>query len=127
MSIIVVIRAGRTNYDQESRLIGLLDLPLNEEGVRQVRETTQQIRDLDLEVIFASPEDPACGTARPISEQLNGVRFRELKKLRNVDQGLWQGLPESEVRKRYPRQFRSCREKPQTICAPEGESLSAAY
>ncbi|MEO2032190.1 MAG: histidine phosphatase family protein [Planctomycetaceae bacterium] len=128
MTQIVLIRPGQTDYAADSRLLGMLEMPINKAGMQEVQEVLKLIAaaDLRIEAIFATPGDPAFGTARAISEQFNGLRVRELDELRNVDQGLWQGLPESEVRKRYPKLFRSCREKPQSICAPEGESLSAA-
>ena len=128
MSQIVLVRPGQTDYAANSRLLGLLEMPINQAGMQEVQEVLTQITasGLKLEAILATPGNPAFGTARAISEQHNGLRVRELDELRNVDQGLWQGLPESEVRKRYARLFRSCRKKPQTICAPEGESLSSA-
>lgn len=128
MSQIVLIRPGQTDYDADSRLLGMLEMPINQAGLLEVQEILTEIKagNLQIEAIFATPGDPAFATARAISEELQGVRVRELEELRNVDQGLWQGLPEAEVRKRYPRLFRACREKPQTICAPEGESLSDA-
>ncbi len=128
MSQIVLIRPGQTDYAADSRLLGVLEMPINQVGMQEIQEILTEISmsDPKIEAIFSTPGDPASGTARAISEQFNGVPIRELEELRNVDQGLWQGLPESDVRKRYPRLFRACREKPQTICAPEGESLSNA-
>lgn len=128
MSKIVLIRAGQTDYDTDSRLIGMLEMPINKVGMQEVHDAVAEInrQQLQLEMIFAAPGDPAWGTAQAIAEELNGIRVKELTELRNVNQGLWQGLPESEVRKRYPRMFKVCKDKPQTVCAPEGESLSDA-
>ncbi len=128
MSRIVLIRAGQTDYEAESRLAGVLELPVNETGQQQIRQAVNEVRNLDLpiETILCTPGDPALATAQSIADELDDVKVRELDELRNVDQGLWQGLPESEVRKRYPKMFRACRERPQTIYAPQGESLSDA-
>ena len=128
MTRIVLIRPGRTDYDEQSRLLGTLEMPLNDEGVHQVDEIVQHLQHegIQLEAIYTSPADPAVSTARAIAETQNGVKVKELEELRNVDQGLWQGLPEAEVRKRYPQFFRNGRDKPQTICPPEGETLGDA-
>jgi broad specificity phosphatase PhoE len=128
VSNIVLIRAGQTDYDANSRLIGMLEMPINKVGMQEVHDAVAEIngQNLELDMIFAAPGDPAWGTAQAIASELNGIRVKELTELTNVDQGLWQGLPESEVRKRYPRMFKACRGKPQSICAPEGESLSEA-
>lgn len=128
MATIVLIRPGCTDYDDQSRLTGSLEMPMNDQGVAQVHEIVRQLQqeEIQLQAIYTSPADPACGAARSIAEAFDGIKFKELDELRNVDQGLWQGLPEADVRKRYPQFFRNGREKPQSICPPEGETLGSA-
>lgn len=128
MATIVLIRAGRTDYDEQSRLLGTLEMPMNAQGVEQVQEIVRHLQQkgVKLQAVFASPTDPASGTARAIAESQPNAKVREPEELRNVDQGLWQGLPEADVRKRHPKVFRNGREKPQAIYPPEGESLSDA-
>ena len=128
MSKIVLIRPGCTDYEGQSRLMGALEMPMNQKGMQQVEEIVRQLRHEGVcpEIIYTSPADPACSAARAIAEALKSPKVKELDELKNVDQGLWQGLPEEDVRKRYPQFFRNGREKPQTICPPEGESLGDA-
>lgn len=128
MARIVLIRPGSTDYDEQSRLIGSLEMPMNEKGTEQVRSIVEQLNHLGLQLdaVYTSPTDPAAATARAIAESQGGVKLKKLDELGNVDQGLWQGLPESDIRKRYPKVFRNGREKPQSICPPEGETLGAA-
>lgn len=128
MSTVVLIRAGSTDYDDQHRILGTLDVPINNRGVEQVREVVRQLqaKSLKPECILTSPDDPANGTAYAIAEAVAGVKVRELDELKNVNQGLWQGLPESDVRKRFPRLFKSGKEDPTAICPPEGETLSDA-
>ncbi|MCA9034255.1 MAG: histidine phosphatase family protein [Planctomycetaceae bacterium] len=128
MATIVLIRAGCTDYDDQHRLLGTLDLPLNQRGVDQIREAVQVLneRGIRLEAIYTSPEDPACGTAHVVAESQASAKVRELDELRNVNQGLWQGLPEADIRKRFPKLFKNCKDSPVAICPPEGETLSDA-
>jgi probable phosphoglycerate mutase len=128
MATIVLIRPGSTDYDQQSRLLGTLEMPMNAAGRAHMDGVIRQLQDrgIRLEAIFASPTDPACSAARAVADSQPSAKVRELEELRNVNQGLWQGLPEADVRKRYPRLFRNGREKPQAIHPPEGESLGAA-
>ncbi|MFN9719311.1 MAG: histidine phosphatase family protein [Planctomycetota bacterium] len=128
MSTVVLIRAGCTDYDDQHRVLGTLDMPVNERGVEQIRCINRRLqeRGLRLQAILTSPDDPACGTAHAIAETQAGAKVRELEELRNVNQGLWQGLPESDIRKRFPRLFRSGKEDVTAICPPEGETLSDA-
>lgn len=128
MSTVVLIRPGCTDYDAQSRLIGSLEMPMNAKGVEQVSAVVEKLQQLGRkpEVILTSPADPACSTARLIAEALGGTKLKKLEELENVNQGLWQGLPEADIRKRYPKVFRSGKEKPHSICPPEGETLSDA-
>lgn len=128
MSTIVLIRPGCTDYDDQSRLIGSLEMPMNNKGHEQVSCIVDSLQELGhkLEAVFTSPADPACSTARAIADAMGNPKLKKLEELGNVNQGLWQGLPEADVRKRYPKVFRNGREKPQSICPPEGETLSDA-
>lgn len=128
MSTVVLIRAGSTDYDEQHRVLGTLDMPVNGRGVEEIREISRLLKEKEirLEAILTSPEDPACSTAHGIAESQTGVRVRELDELRNVNQGLWQGLPESDIRRRFPRLFKSGKENVTAICPPEGETLSDA-
>jgi broad specificity phosphatase PhoE len=128
MSTVVLIRAGCTDYDEQHRLMGMLDMPVNERGVEQIREISRQLhsKGIRLQAILTSPDDPACGTAHGIAETQPGAKVKELDELRNVNQGLWQGLPESDIRRRFPRLFRTGKEDATAICPPEGETLSDA-
>ena len=128
MSTVILIRAGSTDYDEQHRVLGTLDMPVNNRGVEQIREINGQLaaKGIKLQAILTSPEDPACGTAHAVAEFQGGVKVKEMDELRNVNQGLWQGLPESDIRKRFPRLFKSGKEDVTAICPPEGETLSDA-
>ena len=128
MSTVILIRAGSTDYDEQHRVLGTLDMPVNTRGVEQIREINRQLQEkgIRLQAILTSPEDPARSTAHAIAEAQSGAKVKELDELRNVNQGLWQGLPESDIRKRFPRLFRSGKEDVTAICPPEGETLSDA-
>jgi len=128
MSTVILIRAGFTDYDEHHRVLGTLDMPINERGVAQIREINRELQSkgIRVQVILTSPDDPACSTAHAIAAGQSGAKVKELDELKNVNQGLWQGLPESDIRKRFPRLFRSGKEDVTAICPPEGETLSDA-
>jgi probable phosphoglycerate mutase len=128
MSIVILIRAACTDYDDQHRLMGTLDMPVNARGNEQIREVVRRLQAQPVHpaVILTSPDDPASGTARAIQAAFPTAKLRELDDLRNVNQGLWQGLPEADVRRRFPRLFKSGKEDATAICPPEGETLSDA-
>ncbi len=128
MATVVLIRAGSTDYDDQHRLLGTLDMPINQRGLEEIRATAKLLaeRGIRLEAIYTSPDDPACSTAHAIADTQTSAKVREVDDLRNVNQGLWQGLPESDVRRRFPKLFRSAKDNSLSICPPEGETLSDA-
>ncbi len=120
MSEIVLIRPGCTDFDEQHRIQGALDLPLNERGIQQVQMLAEQLRHTGLDAIYTSPSEPAKSTAEAIGRELQ-VPVKEVEGLRNLDQGLWQGLQIDDIRKKYPKVYKQWKESPDTICPPQGE------
>lgn len=125
MPQIVFIRPGCTDFDQQHRIQGSIELPMNEEGQQQVRQLLDQLRDLPLEVIYTSPAQPARCTAEAVAGEL-GIPVKLCDELRSLNQGLWEGLQLEEIRFKYPKVFRQWQESPETICPPQGETVEAA-
>ncbi len=126
MPIAAVIRPGETDFDQQDRIQGTLDLPLNAQGERQVTEIVDALRNLSIKQIFTSPADPALSTANSVGEAL-GIGVKEVDQLSNVDQGLWQGLCVDEIKRKQPKIYKLWRENPESVCPPAGESCVEAY
>ncbi len=126
MTRVVLIRPGSTDYDEQGRIQGALDVPLNARGQTEAAETAESLRDVQLHRIYCGAEESARATARTIAKTL-GLRLRELKKLHNLDHGLWQGLQVEEVRQRHPRVYRQWCDEPTTVCPPEGETVMDAF
>lgn len=122
---IVLIRPGTTDYDQQGRIQGTLDIPLNAQGTDEVRRIIEGIRTMELATIYCAPCQSAEQTATAISEALD-VKLKKLDTLSNIDHGLWQGMLVEDVKRKQPKVFRQWQEQPATICPPEGEMLSGA-
>lgn len=125
MASILLIRPGFTEYDDQNRVQGTLDLPLSPKGEEQVERLVEVLRDVPLEILYYGPCEAARNTALPIAEQL-GIHATELSALCNLNQGLWQGLSVNELRHKYTTSFKQWQEKPESICPPEGELVSDA-
>lgn len=125
MSTVVLIHPGCTDFDEQNRIQGTLDVPLNERGVAQVQAVVEELRETPPEVIFTTPCEPARCTAETIGREL-GVPVKEIDTLKNVNQGLWQGLGVDELRRMHPKVFKQWQESPENICAPDGETVADA-
>ena len=119
---IVLIRPGSTDYDEESRIQGDLDVPLNETGQGEARQLAEAVRAIGLDAIYASPQEPAIETAKVIAETLN-VKWKPLEKLANLDHGLWQGMAVEDVKTKQSKVYRQWQEQPRSVCPPGGEML----
>ena len=126
MPEVVLIRPGATDFDEQQRIQGALDLPLNDRGQAQVNDVVDELREAGIAIIYTGPSEPALSTASAISDGLGGVKVKESDNLRNVDQGLWQGLQIEDVRRKYPKAYKQWRDFPESVCPPEGETVPDA-
>lgn len=122
---IVLIRPGSTDYDQQERIQGSLDIPLNTQGMAEVSQLVDQLKDKAIEAVYAPQCQPALQTAEAVAAGLK-VRVKRLDRMQNLDHGLWQGLQIGEVRHKQPKVYRQWQEQPENVCPPEGEMLSEA-
>jgi len=125
MSRFFLIRPGCTEFDEQQRIQGRLDLPLSCKGVEQVERLLKELAELPLDKVYCSPTEPALSTARQLA-QIQAVPCKVLPGLANIDQGLWQGLPWEELKRKQPRVYRQWLESPELVCPPAGESLPDA-
>lgn len=125
MPDVVLIRPGCTEFDEQNRIQGSLDLPLSRRGQQQVELVVRQLRGVRLDVVYSAPCEPARSTAIAVCEEC-GATFKELADFRNFNHGLWQGLQVDDARRKYPKVFKQWQESPETVCLPEGETMAEA-
>ncbi len=125
MTDVVLIRPGLTDYDEQNRVQGTLDLPLSEKGQGQMDELLEKLRNQPFDVIYSADCEPARSTAKFLCEEL-GIPLKIKKELHNLDHGLWEGLKIDDIRRKYPKVYKQWLEEPETICPPEGETVPDA-
>jgi broad specificity phosphatase PhoE len=122
---IALIRPGSTDYDVEGRIQGMLDIPLNEQGLADAAQIAEQLRGTGVEVLYAPTSEPAQHTAAIVGETL-GIKVKKLNKMQNLNHGLWQGMLVDDVQHKQPKVYRQWLEQPENVCPPEGEMLGDA-
>jgi probable phosphoglycerate mutase len=122
---IVLIRPGITEYDQQGRVQGTLDIPLCEDGREEVAKLVDELRGQPIAAIYAGPGQSAEQTAEMIAQAFD-LKVKTNDKLQNLDQGLWQGMLVSDVKAKQPKVYRQWQEQPETVCPPQGETLVSA-
>jgi len=124
MTHIILVRHGQTEWNRIERFRGRADVPLNEIGLAQAEATGRRIAaEWQPTTIYSSPLSRAVRTADAIAGHFN-LPVNVLPDLNDIDYGQWQGLTPDEVRERWPIEIDAWFNAPQTVCPPEGESLS---
>jgi broad specificity phosphatase PhoE len=120
---ILLIRPGATDFDEQGRIKGTLDIPLNDEGTAQVDQMIVELASEEIDAIYYSPCQCCVQTAELLAKNRD-VKLKSLKRLKNLDHGLWHGKRIEEVKQQQPKVYRQWQEHPETVCPPEGELLS---
>src|SRR5688572_431547 len=90
MQQILLIRPGTTEYDQQGRVQGTLDIPLCEDGRQEVEALVGELRDKPIAAVYSSPSQSAQQTAEALAATLD-LKVKTVDNLENLDHGLWQG------------------------------------
>ena len=125
LSQVLLIRPGATEFDDQGRIKGSLDMPLSEEGHRQVETMARELDGVQVKTIYTSP----CESARQTAEyfcKTRDAKIRVVDCLSNVDHGLWHGKLIEEVKRNHPKVYRQGIEAPEQVCPPGGESMAEA-
>ena len=129
MAQVLLIRPGATLYDEQNRVQGVLDIPLSERGTVEATRLAEALAEAQdspsLSALYCGPGESTVRSAEIIGRAL-GLRPKRIEELRNLDQGLWEGLQIEEIKRRNTRLFRQWIEDPRTICPPQGETVEDA-
>jgi broad specificity phosphatase PhoE len=120
---IVLVRPGCTDFDQQGRMKGTLDIPLSNDGSKQVSALAERLREFAFDAIYHAPCASARESALMIS-QTRRVKPKLVEELRNIDHGLWHGKRIDEVKQTQPRVYRQGQEHGDSICPPGGEPIA---
>ena len=122
---ILVVRAGSTEFTGQGRVQGTLDVPLSEDGRREIELASEQLEDQQIEAIYCGPCRASKQSAEIIGRKLD-LKPKTIDKLRNLDHGLWQGMLIDEVKTKQPKVYKQWQERPETVCPPDGETIQDA-
>lgn len=122
---IVLVRPGSTEFDEQGRIKGTLDIPLSYNGACQVERIVNELREMQFTHVYSSPGIAAEKTAAAIAA-VRRLKVKRLDDLQNLDHGLWQGKLVDELRTGQPRLYRQLQDHPETVCPPQGEPVGEA-
>lgn len=107
---ITLVRHGQTRQHDEKMFIGQYDVPLSEEGERQIEICAEKLVKMGLEPgrIYCSDLSRAVSSAGIIAGKMFADPAEHIcpaKGLREIDLGSWDGRPVREIKEQFPEEY----------------------
>lgn len=122
MGTAYLLRHGETEYHAQQRLLGRLDIGLNERGREQARKVVDFFRGLRLDAIYSSPLKRCLETAEPVARE-RGLTIQVLEGLMEVDMGDWDGRTFEELFREEGELVGKWMRNPSSVAIPGGEDF----
>lgn len=123
---VFLVRHGETDWNRELRVMGQVDIPLNERGRAQARRTAELLAREDFAAIYSSDLSRAVETAQILAAP-HRLDIITLPELREAFYGAWEGLTRDEVLKKFPEEYQMRRTDPENFRPSAGESRKELY
>jgi phosphoserine phosphatase len=120
---LILCRHGRTDWNDQGRYQGQIDVPLNAEGWEQARFLGQTLRGEAIEAVYASNLSRAVDTAAEIA-RYHGLPVRRDTRLGEINQGKWEGLTVNQIHDGWAELHRRWESTPLAVTLPGGESVA---
>jgi len=98
-TVLMTVRHGDTDFNHQKRYAGLLDVPLNEKGIKDAMSAAREL-DLSIDVVISSKLQRSVDTARALTGDGREIIESELCNERNF--GKMQGHTSDEVENLTP-------------------------
>lgn len=122
MNRLCLVRHGQTDWNLEGRYHGQSDVPLNENGRNQAVVLAQQLQGQSFIAIYTSDLQRAMETARIIASAIH-LPVRLEPRLREINQGEWEGQLVEAIRARYTELWQRRALDPTNLRPPGGETV----
>ncbi len=137
MPRLILVRHGRTDWNDVLRYQGHSDIPLNETGRRQALALARRLRGEGIQLAFCSDllrarQTTAAILGREAGDLLAGdlpardgpVPCTLDPRLRELNFGRWEGLTYDEIDRSYPSELAAWRADPVNLAPPGGERVA---
>lgn len=124
---LILVRHGETNWNQQGRFQGQIDIPLNDNGRAQASAARDFLSGIHLDQAHSSSMSRPKETAEIILEAHQQIPISITDGLMEIGHGLWEGKLESEIQSGWPELLESWKLAPETVQMPEGETIQDVW
>ena len=129
VTTLYLIRHGATEGSETKRYKGSIDVPLSENGQRQMEQVAKYLNRSyksdttynGLNAVYTSPLSRALKSAEIIAEP-HGLNPIVIEGLRERSFGIWEGMTFTEIKEKYPQEFEAWAGNPLRYSPVDGES-----
>ena len=124
---LIIVRHTETDWNQQRRFQGQLDIPLNEVGINHAMQVAETLRNTHIDFAISSSLKRPTQTAELILKHHPHVNLERMDNLIEMSYGVWQGKTEIEVEKAYPGELEHWRKSPMTLQIRDAENLQQVW
>ncbi len=122
MDTIYLVRHGITLANKENRFAGRTDEELHEEGVEQILQVGEQLRDKKITAVYCGPSRRTFQSAEILGSILKAP-VTSLAEFDEISIPHWDGLTKDEIRQKHGNEYPTWYESPEIFQLPGCENL----
>lgn len=126
MTTIYLVRHGEAEGNVNKHCHGVYDSNLTENGIKQAQLTSEILKDIPFDAIYASGLKRAKETAKIIAKPHN-LEIIINEDLHEINVGDWEDMTWEEINKIGGEHYEFWKSQPHLMKAPNGESMIDAY
>lgn len=122
---LLLVRHGKTDWNEEPRVMGHQPIPLNKQGIQQASRLRDWLKPIPLVAVYSSPIQRAIQTAQIIVQGRKGLSIISEPGVQEIDYGEWVGLAFAEVAEQFAKEYQIYLTHPSKMKIPGGETVIA--
>lgn len=123
---IYIVRHGQTDSNLNSEYYGSLDIPLNEQGIKQMLGLKSKLSSIEFDAIYSSSSQRTLRSLEIIVPELQDI-VQVDKRLCEINFGDFEGMTYKQICSLYPKEVEKWKRNWKDFCPPNGESFRSLY
>ena len=123
VTTVILVRHGQTDYNKSQRWQGVLDIPLNENGLKQAELLAKSLKNYPIDVFISSPLNRAYVTTEKVAKLHGKTIAYTDERLREINFGDCAGLNPKEREEKFSAEMALWKNRPWLVTFPNGENL----